>query len=74
MFVDPTARGQGVADAILRSLEDIAREMGLTEMKLETGNILHAALRFYERHGFLVGGPFGYYTANTSSIFMKKQL
>ena len=74
MFVDPTARGQGVADAILRSLEDIAREMGLTEMKLETGNILHAALRFYERHGFLVGGPFGYYTANTSSIYMKKQL
>ena len=74
MFVDPDARGQGVADAILRSLEDLAREKGLLEMRLETGDALHAAIRLYERHGFLPCGPFGNYTANPSSIFMKKKL
>ena len=74
MFVDPDARGQGVADAILRSLEDLAREKGLLEMRLETGDALHAAIRLYERHGFVPCGPFGNYTANPSSIFMKKKL
>ena len=74
MFVDPDARGQGVADAILRSLEDLTLEIGLLEMRLETGNKLHAAHRLYERHGFVICGPFGNYTANPSSIFMKKQL
>ena len=74
MFVDPDARGQGVADAILRSLEDLAREKGLLEMRLETGDVLHAAIRLYERHGFVPCGPFGNYTANPSSIFMKKKL
>ena len=74
MFVDPGARGQGVADAILRTLEDLARETGLAEIKLETGNTLRAAHKLYERHGFMLCGPFGDYTANASSIFMKKQL
>ena len=74
MFVDHDARGQGVADAILRSLEDLTREIGLLEMRLETGDKLHAAHRLYKRHGFVICGPFGNYTANPSSIFMKKQL
>ena len=74
MFVDPDFRGQGVADTILRSLEDLAHKIGLTDIKLETGNKLYAAQRLYERHGFLVSGPFGDYTANSSSIFMKKKL
>ncbi len=74
MFVDPDARGQGVADAILRTLEDLAHETGLDEMKLETGNTLRSAHKLYERHGFVLCSPFGDYTANASSIFMKKQL
>ena len=74
MFVDPDARGQGVADAILRTLEDLAHETGLAEIKLETGNTLLAAHKLYERHGFVLCGPFGDYNANASSIFMKKQL
>ena len=74
MFVDPSARGQGVADALLRALQDLAFEQGLSTLKLETGNSLQAALRLYARHGFTTCGPFGDYTANDSSIFMTKTL
>ncbi|MCF6444903.1 GNAT family N-acetyltransferase [Nereida sp. MMG025] len=74
MFVDPEARGQGIADAILRALEDEARGMGKAKLMLETGNTLHAAHKLYERHGFEYRAPFGDYVANSSSWFMEKVL
>ena len=74
MFVDSKARGQGVANALLRRLEDQALELGLCALKLETGSVLHAARRLYERHGFCLCGPFGDYTNAPSSIYMSKNL
>ena len=74
MFVDPNYRGRGVADAILKCLENLAHERCLPEIKLETGNTLHAAIKLYERNSFQLCGPFGDYTRNSSSIFMKKVL
>ena len=74
MFVDETARGKGVADAILRQIDDQAREAGLPMLKLETGNLLHAAHKLYARHGFTTCGVFGDYVEAKSSIFMEKQL
>ena len=74
MFVSEDARGKGVADALLRQLEDYARELDLPVMRLETGDLLHAAHRLYERHGFVKCGPFGNYQANKTSVFMEKRL
>lgn len=74
MFVDEAARGKGVADALMRQLEDQAREDGLPILKLETGNVLHAAHKLYRRHGFTDCGVFGDYVEANSSIFMEKQL
>lgn len=74
MFVSEDARGKGVADAILRQLEDHAKTEFLRMLKLETGNVLHAAHRLYGRHGFSMCGPFGDYTEAASSIFMEKAL
>lgn len=74
MFVDEAARGRGVADAILRRIEGEARNLGLAALKLETGNVLHAAHRLYARHGFTPCGPFGDYPNSRSSIFMEKAL
>lgn len=74
MFVSPDARGKGVAAAILRQLEDTARDAKATIMKLETGNVLHAAHRLYERHGFTRCDVFPPYNAAGSSIFMEKPL
>jgi putative acetyltransferase len=74
MFVAEDARGKGVADAILRQIEDQAREEGLPILKLETGNVLYAAHRLYRRHGFVACGVFGDYREAKSSIFMEKPL
>lgn len=74
MFVDPAARGIGAADALMRILEDSARECGLPLLALETGDTLFAAHKLYARHGFTQCGPFGAYTENGSSLFMEKPL
>jgi putative acetyltransferase len=74
MFVAETARGRGVADALLRQLEDQARKLNLPMLRLETGDLLHAAHKLYARHGFVVCGVFGDYEENASSIFMEKPL
>ena len=74
MFVAEAARGKGAADALMRQLEDHARTLKLPVLKLETGNLLHAAHKLYERHGFSLCQPFGDYTANDTSIFMEKRL
>lgn len=74
MFVAETARGKGVADALLHQLEDQARDDGLPILKLETGNSLYSAHRLYARHGFTPCGPFGDYPAAKTSVFMEKTL
>ncbi len=74
MFVDEAARGTGAADALMRALEDEARAENAPILKLETGNVLHAAHKLYRRHGFTDCGVFGDYVAAKSSIFMEKPL
>ncbi|MCG3268708.1 GNAT family N-acetyltransferase [Yoonia sp. I 8.24] len=74
MFVAPDARGKGIADALMRQIEDQAIELKLPMIKLETGDLLHAAHKLYARHGFAVCGSFGDYKTANSSIFMEKQL
>lgn len=74
MFTAPEARGKGVAAALLRRLEDQARTLKLTALKLETGEELAQAVRLYERHGFRRCAAFGEYHTNTYSLFMEKIL
>lgn len=74
MFVSEDARGKGVGAALLRQIEDAAREEGIPVLRLETGNILHAAHRLYARQGFSECGVFGDYEDANSSIFMEKAL
>lgn len=74
MFVEEASRGQGIADAVLRQLEDHARALGLPLLRLETGSLLHAAHKVYARHGFKPCAAFGDYDVGEFSIFMEKQL
>lgn len=74
MFTAPAARGQGVGAALLRQIEDAAREEGIAELKLETGTGLDAAHRLYERHGFAHCGAFGDYVEVPTSLYMQKTL
>ncbi len=63
MYVRPGARGRGVARAILERLEAEARGRGITRLALETGDAQVAAMRLYERAGFVRCGAFGDYAA-----------
>ena len=74
MFVAPNARGSGAADALMRRLEAEANANALPALRLETGDVLHAAHKLYERHGFSYCGPFGEYQESKSSVFMEKHL
>ncbi|MEI4194505.1 GNAT family N-acetyltransferase [Roseovarius sp. E0-M6] len=74
MFTASQARGRGVAAALLRRIEDRARERGLSLLRLETGASLAAAIRLYERHGFAPCAIFGDYAPNETSLYMEKTL
>lgn len=74
MFVDPSARGHGIAAKLLTQIEAAAVDLKLTSLKLETGDLLHEAHRLYERHGFSRCGAFGDYKTDPSSLFMEKHL
>lgn len=74
MFTAPAARGKGIAAALLGKIEQAARQEDLPLLRLETGDPLGAAIRLYQRFGFVRCGHFGDYVPNTSSVFMEKTL
>lgn len=74
MYVAPTARGTGVATAVLRALEDAAREQGLTHLVLETGTEQPEAIRFYEREGYARIPNFGPYAGSEFSYCYRREL
>lgn len=73
-FVADAARGRGIGAALLRQIEDTARDEGITLLRLETAEKLDAAIRLYDRAGFTRRGPFGAYQDNGTSVFMEKSL
>ena len=79
MYVRPAARGRDVATMILRRLEAEAHARGVDRLVLETGDVRHAAIRFYEREGFARCTAFGAYkdmppVAIERSVFFEKRL
>ncbi len=74
MFVAPQARGTGTGAALMQRLEEEGRALGLTWLRLETGDDLFPAHRLYRRHGFTDCGPFGDYREGPHSVFMEKRL
>ena len=74
VFVDPTARGKGVARAIMDVLEREAASHGVTLMQLETGIRQPEAIALYRKCGYVERGPFGTYKPDPLSLFMEKQL
>ncbi len=74
MFVDPGIRRTGIAAGLMARLEAQAVALGLPWLRLETGNLLHAAHALYARCGFTLCDPFGDYAAHPQSVFMEKRL
>ena len=74
MYVDPAARGTGVATALLRALEDHARELGITRLLLETGTGQPDAIRFYQREGYEPIEAYGPYVGEPISRCFARDL
>lgn len=69
-----TARGRGVASAILDHLMKVAKYRGHSGINLETGSheYFAPARRLYSKHGFTECGPYGEYREDPNSVYMNK--
>lgn len=75
MFTKPEVRGQRVGSALLRQVEQRARDRGLSRLVLETGEApgFEAAWRIYERSGFTQCGAVLDYPDSGYSRFYEKK-
>lgn len=79
MYVRERARGRGVADALLARIEGEAVAAGVRLLRLETGDRQYAAMRLYERTGFMKCSAFGAYAEMAphevaTSVFFEKRI
>jgi putative acetyltransferase len=74
MFVLPNARGLGVAARLIEALEAHAVATDVHTVQLETGPLQHAAIRLYERCGYLPIPNFGKYLGDPNSVCYEKAL
>ena len=52
--VDPSHQGSGVGGRLLRHAEEVARSVGLGELRLYTNEVMKSNVRYYERRGFVI--------------------
>ena len=71
LWVDPVARGQGLARRLMREVESRARDMGFRHLKLDSHTELAAAISLYRSDGWTETAP---YTDPPANIWMTKQL
>ena len=74
MFVSDDARKQGVGTKILSELENWAKELGFENSILETGNMLHEAVRLYKKSNYTQIPNYGQYKSMEKSICFSKKL
>jgi len=74
MYVPFEMRGKGVAVAILKDLENWARELGYKKCVLETGDKMLEAIGLYKKSGYKVIKNYGQYENVQSSICFEKDL
>ncbi len=74
MFVDPGARGQGIAGRLLARAEADALAAGIRRVVLETGPQSDAALALYRECGYREIAQFGQYVGEEFSVCFAKDL
>lgn len=74
MYVEPAARGRGLAKRLLAALEDVARNMGYVALRLETADRQPEAIRLYEPAEYHRIEPFGLYVGSERSACFEKRL
>jgi GNAT superfamily N-acetyltransferase/DNA-binding MarR family transcriptional regulator len=71
LWVHASARGQGLARRLMSAVEDEARAMGCTLLKLDTNSALAGAITLYRRTGWTDIPP---YTGAPADTWMGKRL
>jgi len=61
VYVLPEARGRGISKLLMKELEAIARERGITRLVLQTGPLQPEAVGLYESLGYAAIEPYGGY-------------
>ncbi|MBA3744069.1 GNAT family N-acetyltransferase [Sporichthya sp.] len=74
MYVASGFRGRGLSRILLAALEDSARGLGITRLRLETGHRQPEAIRLYETSGYSVVEKFGVYRNDPGSTCFGKTL
>jgi len=74
MYVSIEMRGKGVAVAVLKDLENWARELGYEKCVLETGYKMLEAIGLYKKSGYKIIQNYGLYENVESSICFEKEL
>jgi GNAT superfamily N-acetyltransferase len=74
MYVVPSSRGSGIADELLAAMEDAARDEEARRIIIHTGDRQHAALKFYDRHGYTPIPVYPPYEDVTYSLCFEKAL
>ena len=71
LWVDAGARGLGIARTLMRAIEDVARNMGMQQLRLDSNTSLTAAIALYRADGWTETAP---YTDPPANIWMAKRL
>lgn len=71
LWVDASARGQGLARRLMAAIEDEARAMGLVALKLDTNSALAEAIQLYRQTGWTDIAP---YTGAPADVWLGKTL
>lgn len=74
MYVNPEARGKGIATKVLNELQSWAKEENYSSCILETGHQYPEAVALYKKNGFMVTPNYGQYVGIDDSICFQKIL
>ncbi|MGC1872306.1 MAG: GNAT family N-acetyltransferase [Acidobacteriaceae bacterium] len=72
LYVQPTARGHGIADKLMDVLENFARSKGLQWVYLDSHDGLKAAIALYRKRGYLSCER--YNDNPQATVFLRKDL
>lgn len=73
LYVRPEARGRGLARQLVTRLCVEAKQLGYTEIRLDTLPMMGDAQALYEAHGFVDIGPY-YDTPIAGTRFMSRKI
>ncbi len=74
MYVVPSARGQGLSRQLLAAIENAARSLGYSLLRLETGNRQIAAIGLYRSVGYGRIDRYGPFVDDERSLCFEKRL